>query len=78
MLLVDAKSAISILYSVCAVVLDVSFYCRYNPSTALLYFNAYIADADATTLGANRFSNFVKIMYIKQIKRRLLLLGIGG
>jgi hypothetical protein len=78
MLLVDAKSAISILYSTCAVIPDVSFYCRYNPSTALLYFNAYIADADAITLGANRFSNFIKIMYIKQIKRRLLLLGIRG
>jgi hypothetical protein len=65
MLLVDAKSAISILYSTCAVILDVSFYYRYNPLTVLLYFNAYVADADATTLGANRFSNFVKIIYIK-------------
>jgi hypothetical protein len=54
-----------VLYSACAAVPDVVFHYRYNPSTAPLYFNAYIADADAVNLGADSFGNFTRGLYAK-------------
>jgi hypothetical protein len=54
-----------VLCSACAAVLDVAFYYRYDPLTAPLNSNTYIADADVATLGADSFSNFVKIIYTK-------------
>jgi hypothetical protein len=54
-----------VLCSACAAVLDVVFYYHYNPSTTPLYFNAYIADADAVNLGADSFGNFTRGLYAK-------------
>jgi hypothetical protein len=66
-LFVDAMCAVTVLLcvlcSACAAVPDVAFHYRYDPLTAPLNFNTYISDANAATLVADSFSNFVKILY---------------